>query len=91
MKVRLKWLYPIFISLWLLGCSHSPSPPAKVAQQPITQPSAEVSKADAVPVAEVSEREFDFGAMAEDSSYSHDFKIANKGTGVLEITGVVPD
>ena len=91
MEGRLKWLSTVFISLWLLGCSHAPSPATKVAQQPTPQASAQVGTAHALPAAEVPEREFDFGVMAEDSSYVHDFKIVNKGTGVLEIQGVVPD
>ena len=91
MEGRLKWLSPIFISLWLLGCSSAPSPATKVAQQPTPQPSAQVEAGQSVPVAEVPQKEFDFGAMAEDSSYAHEFKIVNKGTAVLEIQGVVPD
>lgn len=91
MEGRMKWLSTVLISLWLLGCSHAPSPATKVAQQPTPQPSAQVSTAQAVPAAEVPEKEFDFGAMAEDSSYAHEFKIVNKGSGALEILGVVPD
>ena len=57
MEGRLKWLYPIFISLWLLGCSSAPSPATKVAQQPTPPPSAQVSASQAVPAAEVPEKE----------------------------------
>jgi len=91
MEGRLKWLFPVFIALWLLGCSHAPSPTTKAAQQPAPQPSTQVSATQGVPVAEVAEKEFDFGKMAEDGTYAHEFKIVNKGTGVLEIVGVVPD
>ena len=91
MEGKLKWLSTVFICLWLLGCSHAPSPATKVAQQPTPQASAQVSTAEGLPAAEVPEKEFDFGVMAEDNSYVHEFKIVNKGTGVLEIQGVVPD
>ena len=91
MQGRLKWLYPVFICSWLLGCSSTPSPATKVAQQPAPQPTTQAAPAQAVPVAEVPQKEFDFGEMAEESSYAHEFKIVNKGNAVLEITGVVPD
>ena len=42
----------------------------------------------AVPKAEVPNREFNFGVMDEDGIYVHDFKILNRGTGVLKINQV---
>jgi hypothetical protein len=78
-----------FVALWLLGCSQGPRPVAKVAE-PAPPASAQDSSTQGLPVAEVPEREFDFGAMKEDEIYVHDFKILNKGTGILEIKSVTP-
>jgi hypothetical protein len=36
------------------------------------------------------EKEFDFGELTENGAYVHEFKIVNKGTGVLVITQVMP-
>jgi hypothetical protein len=88
MQGRPKWLFTALISLWLLSCSHAPSPTTKVVQQP-SSPAAPQASTQGVPVAEVPEREFDFGAMAEDGNYVHEFRILNKGDGVLEIKEVM--
>jgi len=77
-----KWLFSALIALWLMGCSHSPT--AKVGQPANTAETA----TQAVPKAEVPNREFNFGVMDEDGTYVHDFKILNRGTGVLEINQV---
>lgn len=88
MQGRSKWLSTALISLWLMSCSHAPSPATKVAQQP-TQPPAPQASTQGVPAAEIPEKEFNFGVMAEDGNYAHEFKILNKGTGVLEIKEVM--
>ena len=77
-----------FVSLWLLACSQGPRPVTKVAE-PAPPTPAQVSSTQGLPVAEVPEREFDFGTMKEDDTYVHDFKILNKGTGILEIKAVM--
>lgn len=82
MKHYPKWLFPALIALWLMGCSHSPT--AKVGQPATTVETA----TQAVPQAEVPNREFNFGVMDEDGTYVHDFKIFNRGTGILEINQV---
>ena len=83
-----KWLLTALISLWLMSCSHAPGPATKAAQQP-TVPTAPQASAQGVPAAEVPEREFNFGTVAEDGNYVHEFRILNKGTGVLEIKEVM--
>lgn len=65
-----KWLFPALIALWLMGCSHSPT--AKVGQPANTAETA----TQAVPKAEVPNREFNFGVMDEDGTYVHDFKFS---------------
>jgi hypothetical protein len=91
MHQRLKWLSMIIVSSWLLGCSTAPSQTTKVTPQQTAQPTAQTSAAQGVPAAEVPEKEFDFGVMAEDGSFVHEFKIANKGSAPLEIQAVIPD
>ncbi len=91
MHKRWKWLSMVFVLLLLLGCSSGPGPSTKVAQGPAPPAQVKTPDAQGVPVAEVVEREFDFGVMKEDATYTHDFKIANKGSGVLEIQKAIPD
>jgi hypothetical protein len=91
MHQKLKWLSMIVVSSWVLSCSTTPSQTTKVAQQQAPQPAAQTSAVQGTPAAEVLEKEFDFGVMTEDGSYVHEFKIANKGTGPLEIQAVIPD
>jgi hypothetical protein len=76
--------------LWLVGCSHAPSPSSKVTQQPAPQSQPQASATQGTPVAVVTETEFDFGLVSEGNDYVHDFKIANKGDAVLEIIKVLP-
>ena len=83
-----KWLFTALISLWLMSCSHVPGPWTKDVPQP-TKATAPESSTQGVPKAEIPEREFNFGTMAEDGSYVHEFRILNKGTGVLEIKEVM--
>jgi hypothetical protein len=79
----------VIVSLWLLGCSHGSGPTTKVAQQPALQTPTQASATQGLPAAEIPEKEFDFGAMAEDGTYAHEFRILNKGTGVLEVKEVM--
>jgi hypothetical protein len=88
MRGRSKWLCTALMSLWLMSCSHAPGPSTKVAQQP-AKATAPQASTQGVPAAEIPEREFNFGVMAEDGSYAHEFRILNKGTGVLEIKEVM--
>ena len=89
MHGRWKWLYLVFVALWLFGCSQGPGPSTKVAQETAPPASTQVAATQGTPAAEVPEKEFDFGAMAEDGMYVHEFKILNKGTGALEIKEVM--
>jgi hypothetical protein len=86
MRRRFTWFSTFLTALWLLGCSHAPTPATKVAPQPAPQASA----TQGTPVAVVAETEFDFGLVEEGGEYVHDFKIGNKGDGVLEIKKVLP-
>ncbi len=86
MHKKLTLFSTLLVSCWLIGCSHSPTPSSKVAQQPAPQ----ASTAQGTPVAVITETEFDFGEVSEGNEYVHDFKIANKGDAVLEITKVLP-
>ena len=73
--------------LWSLGFGQAPV----LAVEAVTlQPSALASTADGGPEAQVLENEFDFGEMTEDGTYVHEFRIINSGTGVLELTRVMP-
>lgn len=88
MQGKSKWLLAALVSFLMMGCSHAPSPATKVAKQP-AQPTASQASTQGVPKAEIPNKEFNFGVMAEDGNYVHDFKILNKGTGVLEIKEVM--
>jgi hypothetical protein len=90
MHKRLTFFSTLLVSCWLIGCSHSPTPSSKVAQQPAPQASPQASTAQGTPVAVITETEFDFGEVSEGNEYVHDFKIANKGDAVLEIIKVLP-
>ena len=89
MHKKWKWISMVCVSLWLLGCSQGPGPTTKVSQQPAPPTSTQASSTQGLPAAEVPERQFDFGAMAEDGTYVHEFRILNKGMGVLEIKEVM--
>lgn len=86
MHKKLTLFSTVLVALWLASCSHSPTPTSKVAQQPTPQ----ASSTQGTPVAVITETEFDFGVVSEGNDYVHDFKIANKGDGVLEIIKVLP-
>lgn len=88
MQGRTKWLFPVLISLWLISCSHAPASSTKGLQQP-AQATAPQASTQGVPKAEIPEKEFNFGKMAEDGNYVHEFRILNKGTGPLEIKEVM--
>jgi hypothetical protein len=90
MRKRLKWFPAVLVALWLAGCSHSPAPATKVAQQPAPQSQPQASPTQGTPIVEVFEVEFDFGTVEEGKDYIHNFKVANKGNGVLEIKKVLP-
>ena len=90
MQGRSKWLFPVLISLWMMSCSHLPGPWSRGAQQPAT-PTPPQASTQGVPKVDIPEREFNFGTMSEDGSYVHDFRILNKGSGVLEIKMVLGD
>jgi hypothetical protein len=85
MQQRMKWF--IAVGLCLFGCSQGPALATEAVR---LQPSAQVSTTDGVPQALVLENEFDFGEMTGDRTYVHAFRITNNGTGVLEITKVMP-
>jgi hypothetical protein len=87
---KFAWFSTFLISLWLVGCSYIPGLGTKVAQQPAPQPPPQASPTQGTPAAVVAETEFDFGVVEEGNDYMHDFKIANKGDGVLEIKKVLP-
>ncbi|MHC1728881.1 MAG: DUF1573 domain-containing protein [Syntrophobacteraceae bacterium] len=83
MHRNLYWLPLVLIPLLLLGCSHSqqPAPP-----QPQVQ-----TEQGGVPAIVLFETKFDLGKIREDGiSNVHEFKVGNKGTGLLEIKKVVP-
>lgn len=90
MHQRLKWFPAVLVALWLAGCSHSPSPANKVAQQPTPQSPPQASTSQGTPIVEVLVVEFDFGVVEDGKDYVHNFKVANKGDGVLEIKKVLP-
>lgn len=90
MHQRSKWFFAVLVALWLAGCSHSPSPATKVAQQPAPQSPSQASPTRGTPIVEVLVVEFDFGVVEEGKDYVHNFKVANKGDGVLEIKKVLP-
>lgn len=90
MHKKLTLFSTVLVALWLASCSHSPTPTAKVAQQPTPQAAPQASSTQGTPAAVVTETEFDFGVVSEGNDYVHDFKIANKGDAVLEIIKVLP-
>jgi hypothetical protein len=90
MHQRLKWFPAVLVALWLAGCSHSQGPATKVTQQPTPHSPPQASLTQGTPIVEVLEVEFDFGVVEEGKDYVHDFKVANKGNGVLEIKKVLP-
>ncbi len=88
MHGNLKWLPMVFISLFLFGCSHSSGPANELAQQ---SPPQSLASQGGVPCVVLFDTSFDLGEIAEDGiSNVHEFKIANKGTGVLVIKKVLP-
>ncbi len=89
MKGRLKWILPALVPVWLISCSHMPGLGSKSAQQPTTPTSPQASSTQGIPQAEIPEKEFNFGLMAEDGNYAHEFRILNRGTGTLEIKEVM--
>ncbi len=89
MKGRLKWFFPALVSVWLISCSHMPGLGSKSAQQPTAPTSPQASSTQGIPKAEIPEKEFNFGMMAEDGNYVHEFRILNRGTGTLEIKEVM--
>lgn len=90
MSKSLKSLIISFVSVWLVSCSSSPGPVSTVAQKPTPQTPPQAVSTQGIPVAEVRETEFNFGAIDEGGEYIHDFKVANKGNGDLEIKKVLP-
>ncbi len=90
MHKKLTLFSTIFIALWLTSCSHLPMPWSTAPQEPTPQPAAQGLPTQGTPVAVVAETEFDFGEVAEGNEYVHDFKIANKGDGALQILKVLP-
>lgn len=80
-----RWLSAVFITVWVMGCSHAPAPTLKSQQQT----SAPVAAQQGTPLVEVPETEFDFGVVNEENEYMHEFKVFNKGNGVLEIKKVL--
>ena len=88
MHREFKWLPTVLTVLWLFGCSHAPAPP--LTEEPPSQAQAPDSASQGVPAATLVEKEFDFGELTENGAYVHEFKIVNKGTGVLVITQVMP-
>jgi hypothetical protein len=62
----------------------------KIAQQPAAPSQPQASPTQGTPIVEVKEVEFDFGVVEDGKDYVHDFKIANKGDGILEIKKVLP-
>jgi hypothetical protein len=86
MQRVLKWFFVVV--LWSLGLGQAP---ALVADAVALEPAALVAMVDdGGPEAQVLENEFDFGEMTEDGTYVHEFRIINSGTGVLELTRVMP-
>jgi hypothetical protein len=90
MHKRGKWFFLLLVGVWVLGCSHSPGPATKVAQPTAAPVPAAVASTQGVPVAVVAESDFNFGKVSESGEYVHDFKVANKGDGILEIKKVLP-
>ena len=92
MHRNLKWLPMLFIPLLLLGCSHSPQPVGRLSHPPAPQSQTQVqTPQEGVPALVLFETSFDLGKISEDGvSNVHEFKIANKGTGVLQIRKVLP-
>jgi hypothetical protein len=98
MHRNLKWLPMVLIPLLLLGCSHTSEPVGKLSQQPAPQPQPQLqvqpqvqTPQGGVPALELFETSFDLGKITEDGiSNVHVFKIANKGTGPLQIKAVLP-
>ena len=88
MRREFTWLPAVLTVLWLFGCSHAPAPP--LTQEPPSQAQARDAASPGVPVATVAEKEFDFGELKANGSYVHEFKILNKGTGILVVTQVLP-
>jgi hypothetical protein len=60
-----------------------------------TEPSAESLEPQATtggtPKVVLPETTHDFGAIAEDQDYVHEFVVKNEGTGTLRIREIVPD
>jgi hypothetical protein len=69
-----------------IGCAHS----GKKAESAAVKEEQMASLSQGVASAEVAESLFDFGKMKEDGEYIHDFKVKNKGAGVLQIKKVLP-
>ena len=83
---KFAWFSTFLVSLWLFGCSYIPGLGTKVVPEPPSQ----ASPTQGTPAAVVAETEFDFGIVEEGNDYLHDFRIANKGDGVLQIKKVLP-
>jgi hypothetical protein len=85
MRREMKWF--LVVVIWSLSFGKAPV----LAVEAVTvQPSASVATADGRPEAQILENEFDFGEMTEAGTYVHEFRIINTGTGVLELTRVMP-
>lgn len=94
MRRNLQWLPMVLIPLLLLGCSHSPGPAGKLSQpqQPAPQSQPQIQTPQGgVPAVVLYETSFDLGKISEDGvSNVHEFKVGNKGTGILQIKKVLP-
>ncbi|MEN6441431.1 MAG: DUF1573 domain-containing protein [Syntrophobacter sp.] len=92
MHRNLRWLPMVLIPLLLLGCSHSQEPVSNLSPQPAPQSGPQVqTQQEGVPALVLFEKSFDLGKITEDGiSNVHEFKVANKGTGLLQIKKVVP-
>jgi hypothetical protein len=85
MQRELKWC--LVVVIWSLGFGHAP---VSAVEAVALEPSAQVAMTDGGPEAQVLENEFDFGEMTEVGTYVHEFRIINSGTGLLELTRVMP-
>ena len=76
----------VMFSLLLAGCAEKTHVAGDVP--PAVPPV--VAETAGPPAVEVPESSYNFGEVVEGSTYLHQFVIRNRGTGMLEITGVRP-
>jgi|WetSurMetagenome_2_1015567.scaffolds.fasta_scaffold51848_4 hypothetical protein len=55
------------------------------------EPAQPQTTAGGTPKVVLAETTFDFGKIAEDQDYTHEFVVKNGGTGVLQIRELIPD